>query len=267
MLIRILKKIKRTLFPYNPKFNSLEERICANAFVRPNYAYGIWRAALEAKQLGYKSISAIEFGVAGGNGLLAMEDVADIIANDTGVRIDLFGFDSGEGMPIARDYRDLPHIWQPGFFSMDSHALKSRLRYAKLILGDVQKTVSEFTGNPDSPIGFISFDLDYYSSTVEAFRIFEKPSTTRLPRVFCYFDDAIGDHWETHCEFLGELLAINEFNAKNQHQKIARINGLAYKFHSRQIWHDLIFVHHDFSNSLYSKFIYPNKNWQLPISS
>ena len=40
---------------------------------RPHYAFGMLNAAREAAALGLASITAVEFGVAGGNGLLAME--------------------------------------------------------------------------------------------------------------------------------------------------------------------------------------------------
>ncbi|MHC4129678.1 MAG: hypothetical protein ACYSUA_16250, partial [Planctomycetota bacterium] len=40
-------------------------------------------------------ISALEFGVAGGNGLLALERAAMRLAEIFGVEIDVYGFDSG----------------------------------------------------------------------------------------------------------------------------------------------------------------------------
>lgn len=40
---------------------------------RMNYAYCIWNATLEAKALGYDAFSVMEFGVAGGNGLVNCE--------------------------------------------------------------------------------------------------------------------------------------------------------------------------------------------------
>jgi len=39
------------------------------------------------------------------------------------------------------------------------------------------------------PVGFVAFDLDYYSSTKSALSIFEGSAATHLPRVHCYFDD------------------------------------------------------------------------------
>jgi hypothetical protein len=262
-----LRRVKKRLFREGPEYWNFSERMQNGAFSRPNYAYGIWRAACEAKELGFSSISAIEFGVAGGNGLVAMEDVADAVTAETGVKVEIFGFDTGAGMPKPCDYRDLPHIWQEGIFAMDVVDLKKRLRRAQLVLGEVKDTVLNFVGSEKSPIGFIAFDLDYYSSTVDAFEIFSKPGSSRLPRVFCYFDDMVGDHWESHCEFFGEWLAIIEYNKLNGLKKIARINGLEYKFHHRAVWHDLIFVHHDFVHPLYCRHINPKENWHLPLAA
>lgn len=44
---------------------------------RPHYAENLWNSAIEAKKLGIKRIAAIEFGVAGGNGLVMLENYAN----------------------------------------------------------------------------------------------------------------------------------------------------------------------------------------------
>ena len=49
---------------------SLKLRSDFDAVARPHYAYGVYQAALNAKLLGLKNVSCIEFGVAGDNGLL-----------------------------------------------------------------------------------------------------------------------------------------------------------------------------------------------------
>jgi hypothetical protein len=66
---------------------------------RPQYAYCLLGAAKQAQLLGESRISAIEFGVAGGNGLAFMCSFAERIKTATGVTIDCYGFDTGEGMP------------------------------------------------------------------------------------------------------------------------------------------------------------------------
>lgn len=248
-------------------FVSFKTKLDLDAFVRPSYAYGTYYAALQAKKLGIAKLSVIEFGVAGGNGLVELERIAAEVEKEVGVEIAVYGFDSGTGMPEAKDYRDLPYVWQEGSFLMNSECLKSRLKKAKLILGDVACTVSGFTSSENpAPIGFISFDLDYYSSTVEAFKLFYAPTKFFLPRVFCYFDDCIGDDWQLDSEFAGESLAIKEFNDKNEMRKIARINGLRYKRFSWELWHELMYVLHIFDHPLYCTHINPKKNWQLPLT-
>jgi hypothetical protein len=167
-------------------------------------------------------MSVIEFGVAGGNGLVSMERIAEQIAQCFHLSISVFGFDSGTGMPPPHDYRDLAHVWQQAFYQMEPNKLRSRLRGAELILGPVSETVPAFisrTGPPPPPIGFVSFDLDYYTSTKSALGIFGGGSQSRLPRVYCYFDDIIWPEHACHSEFTGELLAIREFNQEHDHQK------------------------------------------------
>ncbi len=232
------------------------KKVFWDAVDRPHYAYGIYQAAYMAKHLGIPRISSIEFGVAGGNGLVAMEDVAAQVTGETGVAVEVYGFDTGKGMPEPVDHRDLPYVWQPGDFPMDVERLRARLRSAKLVLGDVAETVAGFIDEHDpAPVGFVAFDLDYWSSTVAALRLFDNPVERLLPRVFCYMDDVIGSDVEIHCEFVGELLAIREFNDAHEHVKLAPINGLAHKRPVPSIWNDQIWVLHAFGHPQYSTYI------------
>ena len=64
---------------------------------RPNYAYGMLRAADLARYLGLKHVTVCEFGVATGNGLLAMIDLARRLSPETGIEFRIVGFDTGEG--------------------------------------------------------------------------------------------------------------------------------------------------------------------------
>src|SRR5215472_15330256 len=163
---------------------SFEFRLAFDAFDRPWYAHGMHEAAMLGRKLGLPAISVIEFGVAHGDGLASMEDLARQIRKEVGIQIELFGFDNGEGLPTHGDYRDLPYVWQRGFYKMDVATVRRRLPTAQLVLGDVGETVPKFiqsAGFP--PIGFLSFDLDYYTSTVAAFRIFQGSDDQFLPRV------------------------------------------------------------------------------------
>lgn len=234
----------------------------------PQYAYGTYYAALQAKALGLSHISVIEFGVAGGNGLVALENIAYDVEKSVGIKISVYGFDTGEGMPGILDYRDLPYIWQKGFFKMDVESLKPRLRKAKLILGNVKDTIKTFIEEEDiAPIGFISFDLDYYSSTSESFQLFRESNSYFLPRVFCYFDDCIGNDEELHSEFTGELLLINEFNADSDNRKLGKINGLRYKRIFEARWNEVMYVLHSFDHPLYCQNINSKKDWQMPLEA
>lgn len=232
------------------------KRVFWDATERPHYAYGVYQAAYNASHLGIERISAIEFGVAGGNGLVAMEDVAAAVTAETGVAVSVFGFDTGGGMPEPVDYRDLPYVWRPGDFPMDVEALEARLSSATLVLGDVAETVERFVETHDPPpIGFVSFDLDYWSSTVSALRLFDTSNEHLLPRVLCYLDDVIGSDVEMHCEFVGELLAIREFNDRHEHRKLAPINGLAHKRPVPAIWNSQIWALHSFDHPDYGTYI------------
>jgi hypothetical protein len=162
-----------------------------------------------AKMLGFARISFVEFGVAGGNGLVVLERIAETVERFFGLKIDVHGFDVGEGLPRAMDYRDLPNIWREGSYRIDRRKLEERLKTSHLHIGLVEKTVEEFKASNPSPVAFISFDLDLYSSTVHAFKLLTGSHETLLPRIHCYFDDIMG---KTFSDFtgshIGEILAI-----------------------------------------------------------
>lgn len=240
---------------------SVDTRVRYGIFSRPHYAYGMYSAALLARNLNIRGISVIEFGVAGGRGLLALESLALTVADYVGVRIEVAGFDSGVGMPAPVDYRDLPHVWGSGFYSMDEPKLRARLEpQTALILGDVKETVPLWLSDrARPPLGFVAFDLDYYSSTVAAFRVFEEENVNiRLPRVYCYFDDIIWPERACHNEYTGELCAIREFNEKHKYKKICPIHRLARMRVRDEIWSDQIYVLHDFRHPLYCTNVTPS---------
>ncbi len=112
--------------------------------IRPHYHFGIELAAQQTVLLGMKDFSVIEFGVAGGNGLIAMEESAKIISSKYNINIEIYGFDIISGLPKPKDYRDLPYGWKSGFFKMDYEKLSDRLEKSKLIIGDVSETTKTF---------------------------------------------------------------------------------------------------------------------------
>jgi hypothetical protein len=242
-----------------------EQRYWWGAVERPHYAYCVYNAAQLAKKLGYPRISILEFGVAGGNGLVNFEYHAEEISKLTSVEIEIYGFDTGEGLPEPIDYRDLPYQWEGGFFKMDIPKLKSRLKKAKLVFGDVRETSKDFFEKYDpAPIGAISFDLDFYSSTNAALSMLEADEKYFLPRIFCYFDDTIGAETELYNDFIGQRLSINEFNQTHDHIKL----GLPYYLLAREVvepWFHQIWIGHLFNHRHYTKFV-ADQNQQLPIS-
>jgi hypothetical protein len=248
-------------------FGSLDTRVRYGIFDRPHYAWGVYAAADLAKRLGLNAISAIELGVAGGRGLLALERIAKAVGAHTGIRIHVTGFDSGQGMPAPADYRDLPHIWNKGFYKMDVSSLRAKLSPdTELILGDIEATIPAWV--PKGPIGFVAFDLDYYSSTKTALRLFENDDTnTRLPRTYCYFDDLMWPEHACHNEYLGELCAIREFNAEHEYKKLCPIHMFRHTRVHQEPWNEQIYVLHDFKHPLYVKNITPSGAWhtELPL--
>src|SRR5262245_13456792 len=91
---------------------SFRTRLDYDIFPRPHYTYCLFQAALLAQRLGIERISVIEFGVAGGNGLLELERIAAQVEANLNTRIEIWGFDTGAGLPKPLDYRDIPYIWQ-----------------------------------------------------------------------------------------------------------------------------------------------------------
>src|ERR1700679_4227894 len=85
---------------------------------RPNYAYGMLRAADLARYLGKRAVTVCEFGVATGDGLMNMVSLAEQIRAETGIEVRVVGLDSGEGLPAVEDYRDHPELWSAGDFAM-----------------------------------------------------------------------------------------------------------------------------------------------------
>src|SRR6266542_3277705 len=93
----VIEKLR--LFSYELRVDFFSER-------KPAYAYCLLNGARLAKRLGISRVSAIEFGVAGGKGLMSLEYHAVQVEKALGIKVDVYGFDSGEGMPEPVDHRD-----------------------------------------------------------------------------------------------------------------------------------------------------------------
>jgi hypothetical protein len=188
---------------------------------RPNYLYGMLRAADLAKYFGRKYVTVIEFGVASGAGILNMMSLASLIEKETDVSLRIVGFDTGRGLPPVKGYKDHPELWNPGDFAMeDRDSLMQKIgNGAEIIWGDIAETIGPFTDSidPTAPLGFISVDVDIYSATKSALRCLSGATDKYLPAISMYFDDVsffFANQWA------GELAAIREFNEQHELRKI-----------------------------------------------
>jgi hypothetical protein len=233
---------------------------------RPYYAYPLFTAATQAAALKYPAISVIEFGVAGGNGLVCLEKHARAVSKLYNIDIQIYGFDTGTGLPQLQGYRDIEHNWKTGLFTMDEQKLRNRLTKSQLVLGNVSETLKDFYAKyKPAPVGAIIFDVDLYSSTRAALKIFDTDVENLIPRVRCYFDDIIGTEISLTNEYMGEKLAIDQYNAASPDRKITPVYHLqARRF--RKKWHPKAFVHHAYDHPRYSSFI-ARDDQALPLTA
>jgi hypothetical protein len=235
-----------------PGLNAILTGMIDEGFRVP-YAWGMLQGASLASALGVSRVSVIEFGVAGGNGLVAMEKIAERIEQLLKVRIYVYGFDTGVGLPEVTDYRDVPNLASTGLYVMDEAKLRGGLRRSRLILGDIADTVAEYLVSKPAPIAFIACDLILYTSTANALRVLDAEETMLLPRVHCDFDDVLGFTYGDHN---GERLAIHEFNAAHPKRKISPIYGLRHYVPARcfnDMWVEKVWIAHIFDHSMYGK--------------
>jgi hypothetical protein len=244
----VIRAADRKLYRFSPQF-----KLMMQVEERPHYAWCMMNAAALARSLGHDRVSVIEFGVAGGNGLRFMSEYSREVKQATGVTVECYGFDTGEGMPAPEGPRDLPYWFQAQQYRMEVDALRARLPDTRLLLGNVRETVSSFveTENP-APIGAIFNDTDYWSSTRDSFMLFDSVQThpeNFLPRQFLYFDDVIGSELEMYGECNGQLHAIREFNrsqdkvAIHLNQNLLPQAHIAYRYN---IYYGHLFNHPDY---------------------
>lgn len=90
-----------------------------------------------------------------------------------------------------------------------------------LIIGPISETISEFQKKDFSevPIGFISIDVDYYFSTVEALEILKSNAINMPLHVLLYLDDI---EFLNHNSWCGEHAAVNEFTVEFPYRPIER---------------------------------------------
>lgn len=206
---------------------------------RPDICTAICLATAQSICWGKEGVTLIELGVHRGSGLNFIVEVAKYLTNSTGVKYHIYGFDSFEGLPKLEGFEDHNEIWREGQY-------KSIITYdemveqfedrAILVKGDVKDTVKEFLEEKldvEYPIGFISLDLDLYSSSKSGLRILEDKNPNKyVPAVSMIVDDQ--DYLITYNDWCGEALAIREFNKHNKFRKIQD---------RREIYQRLRFVH------------------------
>jgi hypothetical protein len=237
-------------FLINSLLDELQER---DETLRPNYTWSVLHAASIAARTGRDAVSVLEFGVAGGNGLVALERAAAAAGERLGVEVAVYGFDTGAGLPAPSDHRDAPFLMDAGDFPMDVDLLRSRLSRAELVLGPVAETIPRFLAAAHPEIGFVSFDLDYYSSTRDALRLLSGDAAPLMPRVLCYFDDTHGYPWG---DFNGARLAIAEYNAAGADRKLAELHGLRHllpRSQREERWPEAMYVAHAFDHPRYAE--------------
>jgi len=211
---------------------------------RRRYAFTLLQAADWARRYGIRRICALEFGVAAGAGLLNLAWLAQRVTRETGVAIDIVGFDTGTGMPPPADYRDYPEEFREGDFPTTDRERLARLLpdNVRMIYGPLAATARGFADTVPSPIGFISFDLAYYSSTMDAMQVLQGPASHYLPTVACYLG-AIA--METANPDVGELRAVRDFNASQPLRKIHPMTWLRERrIFKNAFWHRQIYTLH-----------------------
>jgi hypothetical protein len=202
---------------------------------RREYSLSLAHGVFQALCCGYKKITAIEFGVAEGDGLRQLSTVAEYLQKEFQMEIQVIGFDTGTGLPDVDDYRDHPEIWSQGEYCMNQDSI-SLPPSTRLILGDVKDTIFEFVKTFDGIIGFVSIDLDLYSSTKSAMPLFEMPAERYLPATPVYVDDI--NTIITYNPWCGEPLALTEFNNNHTFRKFEEKN-VCWKIQNFHVFHVL----------------------------
>jgi len=223
-------------------FGTTRAKIAFDLWVRQQHAYGLLHAADLARTQGLREVTAVELGVGAGTGLLNLCQLAGKIEQTTGVHFHIVGFDTGTGMPPPTDYRDHPELYATGDYAMDHEAVRAALPSdAQLILGDLSETMGDFVPQltHEAPLGFVTLDVDFYSSTQHALKLFTGPPDGYFPYVTVYVDDVA---LPTHTRYAGEQLAISEFNHANDLRKLE---------FDRFLMHSRVFKHAEWLAHMY----------------
>lgn len=240
-------------------FGNVSRKIDYDLIPRQPYAFGLQQAfefaSPERDRLGVKRLVFIEFGVASGAGLLNMCRVGAALSRHCGMPCRVFGFDTGAGMPPPVDYRDHPEKYLDGdFVPHDIDALQRSLPdNAEILYGPVAETVQSLGDRlePGDVIGFVSIDVDYWSSTLDCMKLFDNPAISFLPRTPVYFDDVNN---LDHHPYAGELLAIEEFNRAHDHTKLSKMNQIRnWRLFKNALWLDQMYWYLDLGHRYFTR--------------
>ena len=158
---------------------------------------------------GYSKIVAIELGVASGDGLLDLCKAAEYFRKILKIEIDVYGLIQVLDCLLVWIIAIILKFGEKVFtIWVMSRPLRNKLpSFAKLIIGDVGETIPQLESQlGDAKIGFVAFDLDFYSSATRAMKLFNFAPECYVPALPIYFDDI--DSNITYNEWCGEGLAI-----------------------------------------------------------
>jgi hypothetical protein len=229
---------------YVSLFGTLTKKIEYDLLPRQPYAFGLNEAFKRAHALKISKIIILEFGDAEGAGLFNLSEIASKLSKIYKVDYNVIGFDTGTGMPEPKDYRDHPEKYRTGDFPPGKLTQAKLPNKTRIVYGSISETGPEFIKSLEkgSVIFFVSIDVDYYSSTKECFEIFHASAEYFLPSTILYFDDVNNPD---HNEFMGELLAIKEFNSETENKKICKMTQLSHwRIFKNALWLDQMYFLH-----------------------
>jgi len=151
----------------------------------------------EAAKQKIKKILIIEFGVASGAGLFNLAHIANKLSKIYNIDYEVIGFDTGLGMPAPVDYKEHPEKYRTGDFPSLNLSENKLPKKTKIYYGEIKETVNLIKNYHERnfKIGFISIDVDYYSSTMSCLKSLTFDQSFYLPSTVLYFDDVYNiDH-------------------------------------------------------------------------
>ena len=231
---------------------------------RPEYGFGIKHAFEIAAEEGVKKILFIEFGCAAGQGLYTMLEIANNLKKNYGIEFEIIGFDTGQGMPTPKDFRDHPEMYRKGDFPKENLNYNRLPRKINIYEGSIKDTLREFINSKlleDFKISFVAIDVDYYSSTIDCLDVFLLDKEKYISKVVVHFDD-IKDL--DHNEYCGEKLAIKEFNLRDDFRKLCKMNLLkTQRYFKNAPYLDLMYYCHIFDHERRDPLFWKNTEIQL----